>query len=596
MRIHAFLTFCILITSNLSRGQSLFLEKNGICAIEAEFYTASSGAWEEVEGRNAMPAESLGLGITHSKQIQFESGLQILSSDETPVGWGIPEKSAHIIANVKDIPGGACIFEYNKGDTVNGFVFPGYRLATIWPSENYTDDAWNFFGNLVVKSLKLNAKGNHVLMVLHSGENRNREEKVSEILGRSGFMVTFLPDEKLQFAKTTNFDAVIISESVAAGSVQDFFKNAPVPVIIGEPFIFNQMMMVKTSKPWKSKPGEFGNAVLNASPTKSDFLLYAVSIQTPGEYNLNVLGQNAGNKLPSEFRVELINPDISNIISTSSFKLNEKHQWYKVDTSFSIEKEGIYFLKVLHEELSKSTEKKRYPGARIDKLILLQNTDVSNEGVSQCIQQLDDNYFKKTGNNQFLPEQIWKPVNDIFIIEAENINHHAYWEFKQSPLGYTGKGFLSWQGPSRTNSIEGLGGNDDLLFVRQGPQMQWLIVRCMVENEGNYHVNVRNYHQLKDGDNDAWVFLVEEKPYHEGAFDDRVRRMGDSHSDGNGFTWLDWGIRTLPLKKGINNIYIAGRSVGWGIDRIAIYPENNSKAAQRALDLNTIISPEVDMN
>jgi hypothetical protein len=67
--------------------------------------------------------------------------------------------------------------------------------------------------------------------------------------------------------------------------------------------------------------------------------------------------------------------------------------------------------------------------------------------------------------------------------------------------------------------------------------------------------------------------------------------MGDSFKDGEGFTWLDWGVRELPLEKGLNHIYIGGRSVGWGIDRIAIYKANDEEAQNMAMDRNAPHSP-----
>ena len=103
-------------------------------------------------------------------------------------------------------------------------------------------------------------------------------------------------------------------------------------------------------------------------------------------------------------------------------------------------------------------------------------------------------------------------------------------------------------------------------------------------------MNARNYHEHEDGDNDAWVWRV-------GApisNDNPVRRMGDSLDDGEGFSWLDWGVRSFWLKKGVNNLYIGGRSPGFGIDRVAIYRDDDPEAEARALDVDAPVSARAD--
>ncbi len=188
--------------------------------------------------------------------------------------------------------------------------------------------------------------------------------------------------------------------------------------------------------------------------------------------------------------------------------------------------------------------------------------------------------------DDYLPEEIWIEENGIAVAEAEAIDHHTNWEFKTDPQGYTGEGYLIWNGPNRTLTPDGRGGNDDYTNERQGPQDEWLIVRVLVSNPGIYHVNARNIHEKEDGDNDAWVWKAG-KPITDW---NPVRRMGDSLKDSKGFTWLDWGVRSFWLKAGINNIYIAGRSIGFGLDRIVLYQANNDKAKQKALNLQTPIS------
>ena len=191
--------------------------------------------------------------------------------------------------------------------------------------------------------------------------------------------------------------------------------------------------------------------------------------------------------------------------------------------------------------------------------------------------------FKSGCEHKWLPEQVWQMQDGYAVVEAEDIDHHEHWVFKTEPTGYTGDGYLEWQGPNRSETPDGRGGNDDYSNERQGPQQEWLIVRVNCETPGPYKINARNHHMKEDGDNDAWVWKVGKHI----TTDDPVRRMGDSLNDGQGFSWLDWGVRTFWLHEGVNNIVIGGRSIGWGMDRIAVYQADNAIAEKKALNNKT---------
>nr|WP_020532558.1 hypothetical protein [Flexithrix dorotheae] len=101
-----------------------------------------------------------------------------------------------------------------------------------------------------------------------------------------------------------------------------------------------------------------------------------------------------------------------------------------------------------------------------------------------------------------------------------------------------------------------------------------------------YYINQKNHHEKVDGDNDTWLYLVDARTYHEGVFEPVVKRQGDSLKDGN-LSWLDWGVRAFELKKGINHIYIGGRSNGWGIDQIAVYSDSVPAEKLNAIGIKT---------
>jgi hypothetical protein len=161
--------------------------------------------------------------------------------------------------------------------------------------------------------------------------------------------------------------------------------------------------------------------------------------------------------------------------------------------------------------------------------------------------------------SDFLPAQIYREDSGVVIIEAENIDHHEDWTLTTNPDGYSGEGMLRWEG-SRAPG----GGNDDHDGDRQQSRDTHLIFRIMVTNPGPYRVDARNHHWSEDGDNDAWVNRLGWSGYARMP----VKRVGDSHHDGSGVTWLDWGQRVFYFTRGLNELYFGARSPDFAVDRV----------------------------
>ncbi|MBN2727679.1 MAG: hypothetical protein JXR53_00490 [Bacteroidales bacterium] len=566
-------------------AQPYYVSEKGVISIEAEYFTSSNGEWEEVEGRNAEPMEKQGQGTVI--QMGIVSGRFLNLSDKNiSIGWGIPYENAEVTAYADNMQTKAVVFSYLPKKMAGDFEIPAYRAFICWPSLAYSEEGWSVFYNALIKVIRYNDM-NKVLFV-HGGETAGEtDQKIIDWLIGQGIDVKTAPDESLGKIEIPQIP-VIISESVSSGRVDTHFLKHPFPAIVGEPFVLNKMGMVKSKEPWQPVVGEFGNAVMVASPKPSDSLVYVIKMEG-GIQQINVLAQSADKRTKETIDIALFSLETKQKLKAFKIELKPTLDWI-LTPKFEVE-EGDYLLVIKPgEETFASYEmvkNRRYPSFRIDKIILNNATvSITGNGPSTRMKVLPEKLAQYIPAERFLPMQIWKATNGIVVVEAENIDHHANWQLRTEPKGYTGRGYLQWEGPSRAQSIEGLGGNDDDKNVRQGPQEQMLIIRIDIEEPGIYCVNARNIHELEDGDNDAWVSLLGFKPWNEDAFDDRVRRMGDSHKDGKGFTWLDWGVREFPLKKGINSIYIGGRSVGFAIDRIAVYPANNEDAMKRALKID----------
>ncbi|MFN3999972.1 hypothetical protein [Algoriphagus sp.] len=159
------------------------------------------------------------------------------------------------------------------------------------------------------------------------------------------------------------------------------------------------------------------------------------------------------------------------------------------------------------------------------------------------------------------------PINEqgYLLLEAENLPYSSFWMFIpiEEGINCTGTGYLKYVGPV---SGSGHGQEVDTEGKLQGNPENWLVIPVEVKAAGRYRINLRNHHLQKDGDNDIWVHIK--------GWPLPVRRVGDHAVDS--FQWLTWGPDYTYWdieKPGLYEFYIAGRSQGFGVDRIAIYNE-----------------------
>ncbi len=150
------------------------------------------------------------------------------------------------------------------------------------------------------------------------------------------------------------------------------------------------------------------------------------------------------------------------------------------------------------------------------------------------------------------------------VVEAEDLPHSAKWQLQADDKNYTGRGYLKWTGGTQGSGEEQ---EEDRTGKLQGAPADWLVVPVKITRPGVYRVDLRNRHARKDGDNDAWVHIVD--------WPLPVRRVGD-HAEAT-YQWLTWGPDWVTFnitRPGVYAFYVAGRSDGFGVDRIAVYHED----------------------
>lgn len=158
-------------------------------------------------------------------------------------------------------------------------------------------------------------------------------------------------------------------------------------------------------------------------------------------------------------------------------------------------------------------------------------------------------------------QKTWVEENGFVIIEAEEVCSSCLnddgWTLETEPKGYSGSGYIKWMGSSL------VGHDKEVIEYSDMPLDRKIIYKVSISKPGRYFWRLRNIHTQEDGDNDAFVSV------NKGAF-------GKTYDwNENEFTWDETGNwATAVLGPGIINFEIAGRSNGFGIDRIAIFHED----------------------
>jgi hypothetical protein len=183
-------------------------------------------------------------------------------------------------------------------------------------------------------------------------------------------------------------------------------------------------------------------------------------------------------------------------------------------------------------------------------------------------------------------------VNDVVTVEAERLPRSANWRLESSVPGYTGTGYVRYVGPRQgptyvRNNDQLVTENDDVNGIYQGNPADWLVVPVLITTAGSYNVNLRTTHDhtcyephcLFDGDVTVWTHVV--------GLGGTVKFSHGCCGE-HSFAWMPYGpgsafteltvpavtftvSSTAAIKPGLVEFYIAGRDVGFRIDRISIY-------------------------
>jgi len=328
------------------------------------------------------------------------------------------------------------------------------------------------------------------------------------------------------------------------------------------------------------------NAVTFIPGAFSDHLRYAIHFAHRGTYRLWLLGQASPrcDEVRIFFREEGAPSSDALLFNVT---LPERLGWSNETNTLTIGQPGWYRLLLVQGKAALDQGyRPNVPntGWRVDKVVMLRDSEgaPSGDGPEETMNQGQEPPPESAREVSYKStDDVWELRDDHLIIEAEPLARGIGWSLREKPSGFTGIGYLVWRGRDRSGPKEPTA-EVDQTGIEQGPDEEWLIIRLRVPKAGRYRVDLRNYHST--GDSDCWVGVLgpgwlPETP---------VKRSGDSLKDGPVFSWLDWGIQAFDLKAGENTLYVAGRSRGFGIDRIAIYRDGDEAAMAKALNPETL--------
>lgn len=564
------------------QGQPTYIENDQIVAIEAEFPTDYRGYWELVAGRNARTYEILGWGRFQDSLIRIQNGSSVIPtgmSGTVPIAMeriymnvGRPSEEAIIFASLNKDESIATIFGYEKGGHMNELKAPDRRLAIFPGHSSLSSNGWRIFANAVQWASGKEKKGQSLTYILHDQSNPYDLITI-EKLKVLGFEVKTAVDTSMGDELLADTDLLLVSAFTQRKGLGAYLRNVKIPVVVCNPDLFEDMGMTLAQTGGEEAAGELGSAMYIHKASEGDYLRYSFYIKSKGDFKIHLLGKSAGYEV-DQYYWALIDPDIPIQKEKGvKIKVGAYMDWNTHLPSISIDYPGWHDLYIFPED--KPSIKSRYPNSRIDKLVISTNDYVQlNEGPSSITvnngQVPLPPSMRWTQNDQIDREKVWKLKKEGTIIEAEELNMGAQWKVKNDQEGFTGRGYVVFQGRERLFNLEGY--NDSLSFpYRLGPLQSRLWIPVWVEADTEYLLNIRTKGPVR---NSSVLLVGITPPNARGTAMDIKSNFTERciPSSDTAFSWSGEKEISLALREGINFLFLSATSSEVAIDRIALYP------------------------
>lgn len=583
-------------------SQTTFVEQDGVISVEAEHYTENKGAWEQVEGRNAYPFELRGIFNAEVNSLLIANiegiiptALQqevIISKEPVLIGAGKTNENALVLASFTGDPDHAAVFAYKKGSQMPGAKAAGTRIGIFSGKKAWNGNGWRIYASIL--EWLIGKKKDATILFLANDVDAGTDDGVTvDRLKFLGYAVRPVADRDFTPQMISNADVVLISESTSDEVIGSQLKDAKIPIMVCNALLFDRMGMIKSIPPWNSEGGQYGNAMMIREGRADDYLRYAIYVEEAGKFNLYALGKNAGLEMQSV--PVALNPDsLHPSQAVTSFSLAAEANWVEAIDKIHFTRAGWHDLYILKGEPSPGAY--QYPNFRLDKLVLSKEKLSLNGDGPEETQNLDevDVPTSMVVYREFLPRQLWQVQGGVAVIEAEQIDKHPNWALQQLPQGYSGRAFLSWKGTDRMISLDGADGPTDVNHIRQGPQEEWLIIGLDVPANGTYSMDVRCFIPVDKPVQDLWMGVLEKEGMGVHNKIKKVQSLRNKIPTLSGFQWLSEEIKGINLKKGLNYLYLSGKTKDLGIDRIVLFETQSEPARRKARNLETSVATRGD--
>lgn len=182
-------------------------------------------------------------------------------------------------------------------------------------------------------------------------------------------------------------------------------------------------------------------------------------------------------------------------------------------------------------------------------------------------------------------DSIFVLENDLLAVEAEDCYAGSYWKLDRQYPGYTGKGYMRYDGPDNLACVAGQNDREaptDTEGTCQTDPRKRLRIPVRIPVRGSYHMNIRIWPTTSGAgpqahvpgkDHTAWL-NVEELGWGNacsGHTEDGVRNKWTWFSFGPGSNMFPLAHCSFTLEPGDYVFYVGGRHHNFRADRIHIY-------------------------
>lgn len=229
-------------------SEAFIYDDMGMTGTAGTEFGSTSADQTQISVTTAGAASALGAGLA--------AGTQSTSTSVVTHAWGKPAAAATKVATLASDSSKSTIFAYDTGATMSTGTAPARRVGWFQyegATPSLTPNAVALFQSAVAWAANVPTTPTAVEVVGDPAALTSRDTWLRDRLQDAGWTVNLVDDNGIVASVADGKQLVVISESVASGTVGGTFTSVSVPVIVAESFVLDDMGMTGTAGT------EFGN-------------------------------------------------------------------------------------------------------------------------------------------------------------------------------------------------------------------------------------------------------------------------------------------------------------------------------------------------